>query len=762
MKSTSFNLLKHPITLGFLFVFCISFTGKAQYYTIPDTNFVTWLTGVYPTCMNGDQLDTTCSEILNETNLYIPIYYITSVDGIQFFDNLDTLFLANMQLSSLPRLPNGLEHLQCDGLLLPVLPDLPNGIKFLSCGHNNLTSLPVLPDSLRLFECSFNQLTSLPNLPDSLHTITCSNNQLSSLPILPEGIIDIDNSFNQFTSLPDLPSSLMYLFCDNNQLTSLPNIPERLEILYCHFNLLTTLPNLPDTMERLVCSYNQIQCFEWLPYVSDFVEITNNVFTCVPNVTSYSQGYPLCEFNEPQNNPNNCTSFTGIRGNIFKDQTDCIANGNELDNLSIPIRLYDNNNDFVALSYSNSAGEYFFPCDSGTYHVKLDSNILAITSYCYADTLLDVSWNLIDNVNFFIECGNSTDLGINGIIPTGLVFPGQTHQLSVFAGYSSLNHALNCFQNVSGSVTITIDGPVSYESASGSWIPSVINGNAFTYNISDFSQVDFNDAFILNLVTDTTTQSGDLICATAVISINGTDINPLNDTLLWCYEAINSYDPNCKKVYPDTVPIAFENDLIYTIQFQNTGTAPAINIRLEDTLSGILNFETFELLQSSHPVITSLYGDRLLFRFNNIQLADSLSNEPASHGFVQYRIKPISGLPEGTTIPNKASIYFDYNDPIVTNTAVTYFQYELSNLSANNIENNVPIIYPNPSRGFYYVKSAESISEISVYNLTGEQILQQQNTQSTISIDLSNQPAGVYLLKTNDVNQMHYIRLVKL
>lgn len=758
MKKSSINPFKPSIILGFLFFFCMSFTGKAQYYTIPDTNFVVWLTSDYPSCMNNNQLDTTCSEILNETNLYIPIYYITSVDGIQFFDNLDTLYLANMQLSSLPRLPNGLENLICSGLQLPVLPDLPNSLKTLNCSYNNLTSLPVLPDSLRLLECGFNQLTTLPDLPDSLNTLACSNNQLSNLPILHEGIKYVDNSFNLFTSLSDLPSSLEVLYCYNNQLDFLSNIPEGLQILDCHSNLLTYLPDLPDTVDRLVCSYNQIQCFEWLPYVNDYVEITDNSFTCVPNVTAYSQGYPLCEFNNPQNNPNNCTSFNGIHGNIFKDQTDCIANGNELDNLSIPIRLYDNNDDFVALSYSNSAGEYFFPCDSGTYHVKLDSSILSITSYCYADTTLDVSWNLIDNVNFFIDCGNSTDLGINGIIPTGLVFPGQIHQLSVFAGYSSLNHVLNCFQNVSGSVTITIDGPVSYESASGSWIPSVINGNTFTYNIPDFSQVDFNDAFILNLFTDTTTQSGDFICATAVIDINGIDINPLNDTLLWCYEAINSYDPNCKKVYPDRVPNAFENDLIYTIQFQNTGTAPAINIRLEDTLSSYLNIETFELLQSSHQVITSLYGDRLVFRFNNIQLADSLSDEPGSHGFVQYRIKPISGLPVGTIIPNTASIYFDYNAPIVTNTATTTY----SALSVNQVEANGPIIYPNPSSGLYHVKFNGSIEEINVFNLSGEHILQQQNLQNSAVIDLGNQPAGVYLLKMNQEDQTHYIRLVKL
>jgi uncharacterized repeat protein (TIGR01451 family) len=673
MKKLFNRTTKPTFILGFLFVFCLAFNGNTQYYTIPDPLFAQWLTDNYPTCISGDQLDTTCSEILNETNLYIPLLTITSIEGVQFFDNLDTLTLENMQLSSLPRLPSGLENLTCSGAQLSTLPDLPNSIRYLACGWNQLTTLPELPDSLRIFDCSNNLLTHLPDLPDSLKAMTSSYNQLSSLPELHDELEFIDISFNQFTSLPNLPTNLTAIFCDNNQLGALPEMPDGIKIVYCHFNQLVSMPDLPDTLERLICSYNQIQCFEWLPVVTEYVEITNNSFTCVPNVTSYSQGYPLCEFNDPLSNPNNCTSYHGILGKVFKDQTDCLNNGNEQNQFSVPLKLYDNNGDFQALSFSNSSGEYFFPTDNGTYRVELDSSILGITAYCYDDTTVTVSGNLIDSTDFFLDCGSASDLAINGIVPSGLVFPGQIHQLSVFGGYSLLHHSLGCFQSVSGTVKIIIDGPITFESTSGAWTPSQINGNEFSYDISDFSQINLDDPFVLNLLTDTTAQSGDLICATAIVTINGIDINSVNDTLQLCYEAINSYDPNHKEVYPDSVAEGFDDFLIYTIQFQNTGTAPAINIRLEDTLSSHLNLETFELLQSSHSVVTSLYGNRLVFRFNNIQLADSTNNEPESHGFAQFRIKPLPGLVHGTVIQNNASIYFDYNIPVVTNYAnVTY------------------------------------------------------------------------------------------
>jgi hypothetical protein len=56
------------------------------------------------------------------------------------------------------------------------------------------------------------------------------------------------------------------------------------------------------------------------------------------------------------------------------------------------------------------------------------------------------------------------------------------------------------------------------------------------------------------------------------------------------------------------------------------------------------------------------------FNFPNINLPDSTNNEPESHGYIQYKIKRNAGLSPGTAISNKASIYFDFNAPIVTNT----------------------------------------------------------------------------------------------
>ena len=59
------------------------------------------------------------------------------------------------------------------------------------------------------------------------------------------------------------------------------------------------------------------------------------------------------------------------------------------------------------------------------------------------------------------------------------------------------------------------------------------------------------------------------------------------------------------------------------------------------------------------------------FEFLNINLPDSFTNKDGSHGFVTFSIKPLSTLSLGNMIPNTASIYFDYNKAVVTNTAKT-------------------------------------------------------------------------------------------
>ncbi|MBW7468673.1 IPT/TIG domain-containing protein [Pontibacter aydingkolensis] len=141
-----------------------------------------------------------------------------------------------------------------------------------------------------------------------------------------------------------------------------------------------------------------------------------------------------------------------------------------------------------------------------------------------------------------------------------------------------------------------------------------------------------------------------------------------------CLPIIDSYDPNDKLVSP--IGLTEENytptgaALKYKIRFQNTGTDVAYRVVVVDTLSGHLDLSTLQLGSTSHSARFEVSGKGkpvLTWTFDNIMLPDSTTNEPGSHGYIQFSIKPKVDLAEKTAVENFADIFFDFNSPIRTN-----------------------------------------------------------------------------------------------
>jgi uncharacterized repeat protein (TIGR01451 family) len=865
-NSYKYNLKMSKKLLLLLFIFCCQFyTAKAQYVTIPDANFVTWLTQQYPSCMNGNQMDTTCTQIVNEASVWVNNLSINDLTGIRYFDNLQYLYCYNNQISSLPTLPSGLvtlncdhnqltnltglpmslENLNCKNNELATLTSLPSSLKSiqcdsnqltvisippmleqLSCGQNLLVSLPALPTTLNMLICDQNQLTSLPTLPSSLYTLSCYQNQLTSLPSLPSllfflncfqnqltniptlptiylqfflcgfnplssiptlpyGLKQFECTGLQLTSLPALPNTLTILQCDSNLLTSLPVLPDSLTELRCAKNQLITLPNMPDSLKYLDCSQNQLTALPQLPQLDYFDcshnqisilptmintmdgyfvndnnisclahlpaasngNISNNPLTCVPNQTSYTTGYQLCIANDPLLNPYNCDNIS-ISGYVYSDQNaNCSYDTSDLQTNNIPVKLFDSQNNFITMTYSLNGSYNFNALPIGNYQVKIETNGLPYSIGCGQSGTQSISLNTVSQsftgINFSIDC-NVTDLPIQ-VNTSGWVFPGQFHTLNTNILSNANLYNLYCGSaTYSGLVAITVTGPVTYfSSAIGALTPSV-NGNVYTYNIADFNSLNVNSLGLI-FTTDTTAQANDQICVNVEVSSIPIDVDSTNNIYNFCYQVVNSYDPNMKEVYPVNVLPGYDDWFTYTIHFQNTGNAPAFNIRLRDTLDNNLDLSSFEMLGYSHPAIISMNGNILTIRFNNIMLPDSTTDYEGSLGYFQYRLKPLQNLPVGTQIENTAYIYFDYNAPIITNTTQNNFQIVTD---LNSISNNQSdfLIYPNPSNGIFNFKDTKNIKQVEVYNLLGEQILAQGNQKQ---INLSGFAKGIYYARIN-------------
>jgi len=716
---------------------------SAQFVTIPDANFATYLHTVVPNAMTGSQIDTTNASVLNLTSINVDELGITNLYGIQFFKNLVKLYCGNgspsndsNHITSLPNLPSTLDTLYCGGNQITNLPNLPNGLHFLWCYYNQLTSLPVLPGSLIDLSCEGNQLTNLPALPGSLIGLICQDNKLTSLPALPLGLITLDCSSNQLTSLPALPGTLLQLICSHNQLTSISSFPAALTDLFCDSNNISCFPVFPSTLI-------------YSPSIS--FNISGNPFTCLPNyVLAMDAGtlaYPLCL----PGNSNGCSSASGIVGYTYKDMnSDCSRDNGDLNLVNVPMQIYDNSNNLLGQTFTTVNGVFDFWDTNGTYKVIVDTTGMPFIPQCAhpgIDSSVTVA-SLDTAINFSLTC-KGVDLGVQSIVPLGSVFPGLQDSLIIVAGDMSHWFNLNCASGDTGTVFINVSGPVTYlRPGTGALTPTSVNGNVFKYTITDYSTLNNTKAFNLIFSTDTTAQAGDTICVTATVTPLA-DNNPTNNIYQYCYQVNNSLDPNNKTVYPTNVAPDYNGWLTYTIHFQNTGTAAAQNILVADTLSSYLDVKTFQLLNYSNQNSVSLTGNVLNIRFNNINLPDSAANDTGSIGFVQYRIKPKGNLPLGTDIKNTGYIFFDYNPAVVTNTTQNNFNVTTSvnTIVAGTVSSKV---FPDPNKGEFTLQlpvNSGQWSEIEIYNDLGEVVYSSSLNSASSHISLPNKAPGLYLYR---------------
>jgi uncharacterized repeat protein (TIGR01451 family) len=210
-----------------------------------------------------------------------------------------------------------------------------------------------------------------------------------------------------------------------------------------------------------------------------------------------------------------------------------------------------------------------------------------------------------------------------------------------------------------------------------------------------------------------------------------------------------------------------DDPIDYTIRFQNTGNDTAFQVVIRDTLDVNLDLNTLEITGASHPYEAFLKPDRTLeFRFSNIHLPDSSTNEPGSHGFVSYRIYPTPNLSSPTIIRNTAYIYFDFNGGIQTNTAVNELVDVLNATYHETPMTDLLHAYPIPAKDALLIEAISRGSEKIDYQLrtldgrpvfTGS--LQPGDTQS---IPLSGLSSGMYMLQAMSGDKRGSVLVAKL
>lgn len=263
---------------------------------------------------------------------------------------------------------------------------------------------------------------------------------------------------------------------------------------------------------------------------------------------------------------------------------------------------------------------------------------------------------------------------------------------------------------VQNKLTLLLNDSLHYNSAS---VPptSVINtpnGDSITWFLNSAPLGwGMNNVKVFVDVPSFLTLGSQLTSCATLTPMTLADVNLSNNSQCITKPVATSFDPNDKSVQPEGLGangyITLQDSILdYHVRFQNTGNAPAQNIYILDTLSNRLDINSLEVTGYSHPYqIEIISGHILKFKFINIMLPDSNINEPGSHGYISYRIKQKATNMSGDIIQNTASIYFDFNNPIVTNTTVNTI---MNPTSVNSTQTNDGLlIYPNPAKDLLHL-----------------------------------------------------------
>jgi uncharacterized repeat protein (TIGR01451 family) len=317
----------------------------------------------------------------------------------------------------------------------------------------------------------------------------------------------------------------------------------------------------------------------------------------------------------------------------------------------------------------------------------------------------------------------------------------------------------------SGSISFVYDDAV-LDLVQANPVVNTTATNSLAWNFTDLLPFETREILVnLNVnnpMENPPLNAGDVLSFTATVSSTQTDETPADNTFNLNQTVLNSFDPNDKTCLEGNTitPGMVGKEVHYLIRFENTGTANAQNIVVKDMIdTAKFDINSLIPISGSHPFVTKISsGNKVEFIFENINLPfDDANND----GYIAFKIKTKPSLIVGDTFSNNASIYFDYNFPIITNTATTTVAL-LAN--ADFAFEDYFKIYPVPVKDVLNIDMKKSIqvSSIQIYNTLGQLVLTIPSAQQTKTVDVSSLKTGNYVVKVNSEKGSSSAQFVKI
>lgn len=303
----------------------------------------------------------------------------------------------------------------------------------------------------------------------------------------------------------------------------------------------------------------------------------------------------------------------------------------------------------------------------------------------------------------------------------------------------------------SSPVTLTMNMSPKYDFVDAYPTPTSVVGHTITWTFPSVSVLSPRVVYVHGEVPGTWLVAGDTAQSSYYITPLTGDTDTSNNSVVIADTVTSSFDPNDKAVNPPSwIPISTTGvTLTYTLRFENTGNDTAFNIHIMDTLSDYLNVRTLSILGSTAPVhlgVQNIGGHNIVkFDFPNINLLDS-THHGQCDGMVMFSIKTNPHLAFGTQVHNRAGIYFDFNDVVMTNTTTNTVVIPTSVTELNDADAGFNV-FPNPASSELTISLEKgNYSTVTITNSVGQQVLSQQLNGQNTKLNIHALPAGSYFV----------------
>lgn len=436
-----------------------------------------------------------------------------------------------------------------------------------------------------------------------------------------------------------------------------------------------------------------------------------------------------------------------ISGTVFAD-----LNSNNSQDLGEPLLVNKKITEQATgrFTFTNQNGDYLVSVlDSGSFDV-VPVNLNNYTASPASQNSYFAAFQQTDNLNDFAFQPQGV---LNDLCVT--ITPLSPFRSGFLASYMISYENVGTTTITNPSVVFFPDINVSYAMATVT--PSTIAPDSVAWTLSPLLPFESGE-FMIGVSVDSGLVIGSMLNSSVRIEPVAGDANPACNYSDWDVSVTGSFDPNDILVSDETLTttqLAGQPFLEYIIRFQNTGNDTAFTVNILNPIDiKKLDLSSFEFVNASHNVELNWrsWENNMEFKFNNILLPDSNINELLSHGYVRYRIQPKTNLVAGNFINNNAAIYFDFNDPVLTNTAVTNIVLPtgLQTLSDKYDYS----IYPNPTSGatFIDVNTTQSTqAQVTLLTMQGK-LISLENHQlkagpNKLDLNTAELSSGIYLVR---------------